>query len=118
MKLTEKQKKLLAISKPRSEKAIKKEEERKRKRTAKSELDRAVERYVEGDPEGAQKVISRVAFEFGAKWGIEHAINKAYDLIDATDMEDYFYLEEDGNHYFDYDKFLTLFKKAMWRNEL
>ena len=54
MELTEIQKKLLAISKPRSEEAIKKAEERKRKRAMKKELKEEVSRYLDSIVEWGQ----------------------------------------------------------------
>ena len=54
-----------------------------------------------------------INYDEGYKQGCLETIQKACDLIDANDMEDYMYLEKDGNMYFDYDKFLTEFRKAM-----
>ena len=40
--------------------------------TREEQIKKAAKEYVKGEPEGEQKIIAMVGFEFGAKWADEH----------------------------------------------
>lgn len=37
--------------------------------------------YVDGEPDGAQKIVGQVGFEFGAEHGYQYAIDKACEWL-------------------------------------
>lgn len=45
------------------------------------EIEKAAKEYVEGEPDGLQKLIGMVGFEFGAKWADKTMIDKACEWI-------------------------------------
>lgn len=44
---------------------------------------KAADDYVEGEPDGAQKIVGQVGFEFGAEYGYQYAIEKACKWLES-----------------------------------
>ena len=42
---------------------------------------KAADDYVEGEPDGAQKIVGQVGFEFGAEHGYQYAVDKVCDIL-------------------------------------
>ena len=42
---------------------------------------KAADDYVEGEPDGAQKIVGQVGFEFGAEHGYQYAIDKMAEYL-------------------------------------
>ena len=42
---------------------------------------KAADDYVEGEPDGAQKIVGQVGFEFGAGYGYQYAVDKACEWL-------------------------------------
>lgn len=57
--------------------------------------------------------LRRTAFADGANWQYQELINKACKYFNEVDMSYFNILEDDGNSYFNYQKFIERFKKAM-----
>jgi len=47
----------------------------------KEDFKKAADDYVEGEPDGAQKIVGQVGFEFGAEYGYQYAIDKACEWL-------------------------------------
>ena len=54
---------------------------------------KAADDYVNGEPDGAQKIVGQVGFEFGAEYGYQYAINKAFDILSQM-----LYTKRDDEH--------------------
>ena len=54
----------------------------------KEDFKKAADDYVDGEPDGAQKIVGQVGFEFGAEYGYQYAVDKVcewlYDMINFT----------------------------------
>lgn len=63
----------------------------------------------------AEEWTKGITFGFikGAKWADKTMIDKACQWLGNTDMNNFEELEEDGNYYFNYKRFINAFKKAM-----
>ena len=48
----------------------------------KEDFKKAADDYVEGEPDGAQKIVGQVGFEFGAEYGFQYAIEKACEWLE------------------------------------
>lgn len=43
---------------------------------------KAADDYVEGEPDGAQKIVGQVGFEAGAEYGYQYAVDKACEWLE------------------------------------
>lgn len=48
----------------------------------KEDFKKAAADYVDGEPDGAQKIVGQVGFEFGAEYGYQYALDKAYAFLE------------------------------------
>jgi len=61
----------------------------------KEDFKKAADDYVEGEPDGAQKIVGQVGFEFGAEYGYQYAIEKACKWLES--MSGYVVCGENAN---------------------
>ena len=47
----------------------------------KENFKKAADDYVEGEPDGAQKIVGQVGFEFGAEYGYQYAVDKMAEYL-------------------------------------
>ena len=47
----------------------------------KEDFKKAADDYVEGEPDGAQKIVGQVGFEFGAEYGYQYAKKRLRDVL-------------------------------------
>ena len=47
----------------------------------KEDFKKATDEYVEGEPDGAQKIVGQVGFEFGAEYGYQYAVDKMAEYL-------------------------------------
>lgn len=45
------------------------------------DFEKAADDYVDGEPNGAQKIVGQVGFEFGAEHGYQYAVEKACEWL-------------------------------------
>ena len=66
---------------------------------------KAADEYVEGEPDGAQKIVGQVGFEFGAEHGYQYAVDKAVEFLKEKEFGDW--IEQEAT------SFVEDFRKAM-----
>ena len=68
----------------------------------KEDFEKAADDYVEGEPDGAQKIVGQVGFEFGAEYGYQYA--QTYPNWISVDED----LPEKDNEFEDYSKLVVV----------
>ena len=69
------------------------------------DFNKAVDDYVDGEPDGAQKIVGQVGFEFGAEYGYQYAVDKAVEFLKEKEFGDW--IEQEAT------SFIEDFRKAM-----
>jgi len=64
----------------------------------KEDFKKAAADYVDGEPDGAQKIVGQVGFEFGAEYGYQYAVDKACEWLKNHSETDYYELIPNANY--------------------
>ena len=48
---------------------------------SRQDFKKAAADYIDGEPDGAQKIVGQVGFEFGAEYGYQYAVDKACEWL-------------------------------------